>query len=334
MRSRMILLMAAALIAGGCADSPKPLTAPNTPGARPRFAIFPQWVAEAQDIDNQVIDSVITPNVTRSNSYTHNVANPRRVWTALFYPATRTVDDTIFTDSLIRWDWYAGQTHHTCVVNSCGLNGAADSLVLYYHIRAVAPVSVGTPAGPDSIFLAKTYTWTVSATGGDAETGFSYQWQYSEDQGATWTNLPGSSSSYSRSIASPQNSFSLRVTATSGGRSATSARFDVWVRDTLEAPIQPVINGPDEIFDTGSYTWDSNGTTGGVPPYTYVWQYCQATCSTVGSSSSYTRSIDTSTDKSFTLKLTVSESTGLLQRDTTSLSVLVHQNGGPLNPVP
>jgi len=65
-----------------------------------------------------------------------------------------------------------------------------------------------------------------------------------------------------------------------------------------------------------------------------VWQYCQATCSTVGSSSSYTRSIDTSTDKSFTLKLTVSESTGLLQRDTTSLSVLVHQNGGPLNPVP
>jgi serine protease len=90
----------------------------------------------------------------------------------------------------------------------------------------ISPLIV-TVSGPTYIDTPGTYTWTAQASGGVG--GYSYQWQVSYNNGATWGPIGTNSPSYSENETA-NGSFRLRTIVTSGTRQATSNALSVTVQ--------------------------------------------------------------------------------------------------------
>jgi hypothetical protein len=80
-------------------------------------------------------------------------------------------------------------------------------------------------SGPSNITYGGTYQWYAAATGGNGS--YSYQWQLRYSYGGAWYNVGSNSSTLNHYVHDMDGPFSLRVTVTSGGVSATSAEFHV-----------------------------------------------------------------------------------------------------------
>ena len=192
-------------------------------------------------------------------------------------------------------------------VTSAGLTGSDPS----HLVDVVAPTApTANITGPTSITAAGTYTWQANAAGGNGT--YTYSWEY-RVQGGTWS-VVGSGSSYSRTVATTDPDFELRVTVTSGGLTGQDASHLVDVSQV--SSVGANITGPSLIIFPGSRTWQANAS-GGNGVYTYQWQYRLQGASTwtnVGTGSSYTRNVG-STAGSFELRVTVT-SAGLSASDT------------------
>jgi hypothetical protein len=157
-------------------------------------------------------------------------------------------------------------------------------------LRTAPPVTAPVPAisGPTSISAAGTYTWTASATGGNGS--YTYSWEY-RVQGGTWTSLGVSGASYSRTVATTDPSFELRVTATSAGLTGTASLL---VSVTGSGPALSVSVGGDSYLYPGDVGYWYASVTGGNGTVSYQWQYRTSTTTTwtnVGTNSpSYSRS--------------------------------------------
>jgi subtilisin family serine protease len=146
-----------------------------------------------------------------------------------------------------------------------------DNYFGYGIVRALTvtpPVTVSIVSGPTTISTAGTYTWTASASGGNGT--YTYQWQYRVQGSTTWANVGTSSSTYSRSVVAGNPSFELRVIATSGGATGTSATRAVAV--TIPQPFSVSISGSTYLMtgETGNWTATVTGAPG---PVTYQWQF-------------------------------------------------------------
>jgi aqualysin 1 len=195
-------------------------------------------------------------------------------------------------------------------VTSAG-SGSPNRL-LYSVLTTPAPTANIT--GTTNITSAGTYTWQANAAGGDGT--YTYAWQHRVQGTTTWTTV-GSGSSYSRSVSLSDPAFELRVTVTSAGLTGSDTHM---VSVSVTAPTAN-ITGPTSITTAGTYTWQANAA-GGNGSYTYNWQYRvqgTSTWTTVGSGSSYSRSVATS-DPAFELRVTVT-SAGLTGSDTHLVSV-------------
>ncbi|MBR5742403.1 MAG: hypothetical protein IKX85_01270, partial [Clostridia bacterium] len=105
---------------------------------------------------------------------------------------------------------------YRCVVkDSSGNTVTSNAATLTVLGITKQPASVTSAAG-------KTVTFTVTATG----TGLTYQWQYSKDNGATWSN--SSTTGYNTDTLSvgaiaARNGYLYRCVVKSGGVSVTSS---------------------------------------------------------------------------------------------------------------
>lgn len=297
--------------------------------------IYGNYVARSyvgfQTLDEWYIGGTASKLATASREY--STTHPT---SAEFFPGTTTSNDTIYTVSFRKWRWSRNVAptgsgscdSYVCAtrVVSNGQEYGATRLELDYYLQVIVPVTVSI-TGPTSITIADQYTWTAQAAGGDANSPFTYLWEY-RPVGGSWTAV-GSGRAYSRALSSGNPSFSLRVTATSAGRSNTSM-VDITVASVLDPKLSVGIDGPGIIEESGTYTWRAK-TSGGTPPLTYRWQYCTGSrCWDVGvNGDTYTTSVVTG-DPNFTLELSVSSSSGI-QTKTAALLVNVYGNGGPLS---
>lgn len=134
----------------------------------------------------------------------------------------------------------------------------------------------------------------------------SYAWESSDNGTSGWTQV-GTGTTYTRFIGSgdSQTTFYLRVTATSNGKSGQSGVKQVDIEDIAD-PLDVSVSGTNAILSSGWYAW-SLSASGGTTPYSYLWEYCDGSCTSVGTGTSYSRYVQLG-DGDFTLSLTVTDS--------------------------
>jgi hypothetical protein len=148
-----------------------------------------------------------------------------------------------------------------------------------YTIQVITPAACsGTPtAGTTTtspVSGSPGSSYTVSATGFSSSSGLTFQWQYSTNGGATWTNAGASSGTYSNYIATAPalgvvTNWHLIVTCTSSGLSATSSSSTFTSVSTINVPAtgnNTVTCGTNiTLYDNGgsagNYANSSNGYT-------------------------------------------------------------------------
>jgi hypothetical protein len=148
-----------------------------------------------------------------------------------------------------------------------------------YTIQVITPAACsGTPtAGTTTtspVSGSPGSSYTVSATGFSSSSGLTFQWQYSTNGGATWTNAGASSGTYSNYIATAPalgvvTNWHLIVTCTSSGLSATSSSATFTSVSTINVPAtgnNTVTCGTNiTLYDNGgsagNYANSSNGYT-------------------------------------------------------------------------
>ncbi|HET7462350.1 MAG TPA: S8 family serine peptidase [Longimicrobium sp.] len=178
-------------------------------------------------------------------------------------------------------------------VTSAGTTGSDTHLVAVGY----PPVGVNI-TGTTSITAAGTYTWQANASGGNGS--YTYAWQYRVQGTTTWTAVGTGAASYSRTVATSDPDFELRVTVTSAGSTAS----DTHLVAVGAQPVAANITGPTDAVSGDVGTWYANAS-GGTGSYTYQWQYRTETSTTwtaVGTGASYTRNIPL---RSFYLRVTV-----------------------------
>ena len=185
--------------------------------------------------------------------------------------------------------WWSGNAGVLQVTSYGGIYGVAAGLANVYvqigNVTSFTTVQVVTPppplpplsisiSGSTSITRQGSYTWQGLASNAQSGETITYRWDYSSDGGATWTQV-GTSQYYTRTLNSGDPSFQLRLTETSSlNRSpkSTSATTSVTVSNPLQPALLSVtVGGPDNISVAGTYTWTAY-PTGGVSPYSYVWE--------------------------------------------------------------
>ena len=135
---------------------------------------------------------------------------------------------------------------------SCGDFAYGEAEDYTITVLVPAPCS-GTPTGgtvstsPNTGWPGSTYT--VSASGYTYASNMTYQWQYSTDAGATWTNAGAATTSYSNYTATAPASgdvhWQLIVTCTNSSQSATSstAVFVTMTVSVVETGCPNVVSG-------------------------------------------------------------------------------------------
>lgn len=121
----------------------------------------------------------------------------------------------------------------------------------------------------------------VQASGGSStagSSGFSYQWQKSEDFGTTWTDLIGETNPVSLLPGYLYQTTQYRLQATDlGSPSCTtdvaSNVIEVTVRDPFTPSVVSTTNPNNTVCQSGSVSLTATQTTGGSgPPFQYQWQ--------------------------------------------------------------
>lgn len=121
----------------------------------------------------------------------------------------------------------------------------------------------------------------TQATGGSsaaASAGFSYQWQKSEDFGATWQNLVGETNYASMMPGYLYQTTQYRLLATDLGSPACTTNIasnviEVTVRDPFTPSVVSTTNPNNTVCQAGSVSLTATPTTGGSgPPFLYQWQ--------------------------------------------------------------
>jgi subtilisin family serine protease len=145
--------------------------------------------------------------------------------------------------------------------------GAAgrDDYFGYGIVRIGSTPPCANITGTANITAAGSYTWSANACGGNGT--YTYNWEYRVGTGA-WTSV-GTGATYTRSVASGNPSFELRVTVTSAGQTASDTHL---VTVNIGGTLGVTITGPGYVLGGTSNTWTAN-PTGGNGTYTYQWQY-------------------------------------------------------------
>ncbi|HEV2146831.1 MAG TPA: S8 family serine peptidase [Longimicrobiaceae bacterium] len=165
---------------------------------------------------------------------------------------------------------------------------------LLYSLVSAPPVSADI-TGPTSITSTGTYTWQANASGGNGS--YTYNWEYRVQNG-TWSAV-GTGSSYSRSVATSDAAFELRVTVTSAGQTAS----DTHLVSVSSGGLAVTITGPFLVYEGESHTWTAN-PSGGDGTYTYQWQE-QPEGSSTWYNGATTKSYTLTASYSFTLRVIV-----------------------------
>ncbi|MCX6317835.1 MAG: M36 family metallopeptidase [Bacteroidetes bacterium] len=177
---------------------------------------------------------------------------------------------------------------YRCVLGSCGspLNSTAATLTIS------VPVSITAQPAGAALCNGDGYTFNVNTTG----TVASYQWQFSTDGGATYTNIAGATtSSYALTAATGQNNYRFRcvVTGSCGPVNSTAATITVNPKPEFSLSTNPyVVCVSDPAFTLSASaaggTWSGTGVQAGqfIPavagagPRSLTYTLTQAGCTT------------------------------------------------------
>ena len=188
---------------------------------------------------------------------------------------------------MIFGNWSASRTSPTYSWGSSGASAYFDychptssGCILYGPHQVTASWSIAeVPAlatslvGSTSITEAGTYHWYTANTNAESGETFTYLWERSTN-GPAWTTV-GTASVYSRSFATGDVSFQLRLTMTSNYGRSVVVGTSVSVASTLDPSLTISILGPTDIVPGEQCLWTAD-VTGGTGPYTYTWSTAHA----------------------------------------------------------
>jgi extracellular elastinolytic metalloproteinase len=177
---------------------------------------------------------------------------------------------------------------YRCVLGSCGspVNSASATLTIS------VPVSItGQPIGA-ALCNGASYSFSVTTTG----TVSSYQWQFSTDGGATYTNIPGATgANYALTAATGQNNYRFRCVVTGSCGPVNSSAATITVNPLPEFSLSGnpyVVCVSDPAFALSASVaggiWTGSGVSGtqfnpsiaGVGPRNISYSLTQAGCNT------------------------------------------------------
>lgn len=201
---------------------------------------YPHAIALTRTYTGGVVDNWYMPHSSAGlysdiHLYSGNYSDsPAYAW---FYPGSiTTADGNTHSVSFVSWWFWTSETTLAgyCDTPACDTHRSyyhpsfgtqihpANKLQLYYNYSiSPAPPSVYIN-GPDYVDTGATYTWEAVASGGDGS--YTYQWEFSQDGGISWSWV-GSSQTYSSYISPGQTNFNLRVTVVSRGAGNTAYKY-------------------------------------------------------------------------------------------------------------
>jgi hypothetical protein len=189
------------------------------------------------------------------------------------YPASKQVGGTDYfiPQAQMIWKYWFGSSTGTCDPISvlCSFPYNTHQARLTWYMRVTHPVVTSITSGPTHIPYVGSYSWTATASGGDAADPLTVVWEYSVDN-VSWVTK-GTASSLTLSFTNQnQPPFWLRFTAESGGRTGTAVRY-ITVASPLLLRLVAYITGPQYIQ---RYQWAQYfaNVGGGLAPYTYKWR--------------------------------------------------------------
>jgi hypothetical protein len=190
-------------------------------------------------------------------------------WTSVSGATSATVSESsAFQGALVRVNVSATNAGGTTTIASPAV-GPVAALV-------VAPVTSSLPQVNGTLRVGQ-YLSATNGTWTGSPTGYAYQWQYSRDNGATWLDVSGATTTVFQESSTFQDTLiRARITATNSAGSTTAASAAVGpVVALVAAPTNtalPLISGTAQIGQTltaATGTW-----TGSPTSYTYQWQRC------------------------------------------------------------
>ena len=147
-----------------------------------------------------------------------------------------------------------------CIVTDQDGNTATSSTAV---MRITGGVTITTQPKDYEGKVSTTATFTVAAEG----TGLTYQWQVSDDQGATWTNSSVKSAKYSTRLTADKNGRMVRCVVTDqNGTKVTSNAATMRITGSLLITTQPK-NYTGKVNSTASFNVVAEGVD-----LTYQWQ--------------------------------------------------------------
>jgi hypothetical protein len=143
-------------------------------------------------------------------------------------------------------------------------------------VTGVAPTNSAVPTVSGTVGDGQTISTTNGTWNGSATITYAYQWQFSTDGGATWSNIPAATSS---TYTIPYGTYTgnrLRSSVIATNMAGSATAFSVMTVPVAVAPpsntVAPVASGTAQDGQLLSVT---NGTWIGTPAitYTYQWQF-------------------------------------------------------------
>ncbi len=237
-----------------------------------QFAIFPQYVADVRDFPDSVLARHTSPNISTSSSHIWRPSlGGSTPYKATFFPATRVVDDTTMVSRLEKWEYKNSFGSHITSYNDImHISNYSDSLTLYYRINIIVDVDAGSISGPTNIPYKGDYQWSVSPSGGDADSTFTYQWERRDQSGGTWSTIC-TTRVCEQTFSSNTPAFELRTRVENSGKSDYTPVHSVSVTDPLIGPpLSVYITGPEEVAPDEECAWQAY-ISGGWGTISYNW---------------------------------------------------------------
>jgi len=167
----------------------------------------------------------------------------------------------------------AGTYSLTCTLNSCSSHSSYN----YTYVVETSPLASFTDVAGSACSGNYTFTSTSTPNGGTAITGYTWEWgdgtPNSTTANATHTFANGS-----------KDTVTLVVT---NGTCTDSVKKII----TISAPIVPVVAATPALCNDSNGSITTAGTSGGAPPYSYVWSNTATTSSISAKAGTYSVTI-------------------------------------------